>query len=193
MGRKFLAAKENLVEALSRLAKEKHLTLFSLVNESLEQTLRVEGFKKSLREVIDEYEALAIARETGFIIVMGEGLYSLIEKYYQEDRDGMIKVWYDQGSWYGRILPAQFLEKDGFNALEKFMRTIVWGLSEFTLSKIDNSLILRCIGPRLPESYTHLLAAFLEGLMHSLGYRTQSKDISRGIVFLTFTIGREGS
>jgi hypothetical protein len=188
MGRKFLAAKENLVEALAKLAKERHLTLFSLVNESLEQILRAEGYKKSLREVLDEYEALTIAKETGCVIVMEECLYRLIEKYYREDGESISRVWYDQGSWYGRLLPSHFIAKDGFEALEKFMRTIFWGLSDLTISEIEDGLVLRCIGPRLPESYTNLLASFLEGFIHSLGYRTVNKDVSRGIIFLTFKV-----
>lgn len=193
MGRKLLAAREDLAEAVANLAKERHLTLFSLVNESLEQTLRAEGFKRSLRDVVDEYEALNIAKETGYVLVIEETLYALIERYYREDREGIIKAWYDQGAWYGKVLPAHFMGRDQVEALERFMRTILWELSDFTLSKLKNGLALRCIGPRLSESYTSLLAAFLEGLMHSLGYKTLGKDVSRGIILLTFRGQAQGS
>lgn len=185
MERKFLAARKDLVEGVAKIAKDKHLTLFALANEALEQTLRADVFKRSLREVVDEYETMTVARGTGHVILAEGLLYPLIERCYGEDEERLEKAWYSQGAWYGTILPAQFMGRNPTEAVENFMRTILWGISDFVFSKGPNGLTVRCIGSRLSASYTSLLAAFLEGMMHALGYATVRKDVSRGIILLT--------
>ncbi len=185
--RRFLAAREDLVGGVSSIAKDRHLTLYGVVNEALQQVIRVEAMKRTLNEVVDEYMVVKTAKETGSIIVAEELLHPIVEKAYAREREPILKAWYEQGLWYGKIFPTQFPNQDPLRVLEKVMQTLIWGTSDLAVSRERDGPVLRCIGPRFSQAYTVLLATFLEGMIHAQGYQTMNKDVSRGVILITFS------
>jgi len=181
--RGFLAAREDLVKKLSELVASRHQKLFGVVNEILEQALRVYGFGKSLSEVVDEYEALMVGRKAGYVLVAQGLLYPLVEGAYLRQGNKLEKAWYEHGVWLGSYLSARFGAED-LEKLEKVMNVLLWEASEFKLTKNGDKVTLRCIGSTIPPSYTSLLASFLEGVMNAYGLTAVRKDVSRGVVIL---------
>jgi len=183
--RGFLAAREDLVKRLSELVVSRHQKLYGVVNEILEQALRVYGFGKGLDEVVDEYEVLMTGRGAGYVLIAQGLLYPLVEKAYLERGERLTKAWYDNGVWLGNYLSAKFSD-GGFRVLERVLRALLWGASEFRLSESEGGMSLRYISPTSPLSYTTLLASFLEGVMSAYGQATVKKEVSRGVVIIDF-------
>lgn len=186
MKRKFLAASEELVSRVSKMAKSKHLTLFGVVNEALEQVLRAEGMGKRLPEILDEYSIVKMAKEAGSLLITEDLLHPILDEAFERRRDDLMKSWRETGQWFGRFFSVQFPDRDRIEVLDKVARTLIWGASDVTVSRRGGSFALRCIGPRLGSAYTFLLASFVEGLVEAFGYSVVERDVSRGVIFLTF-------
>ena len=188
--RRFLAARSDLVEQVSAIAKGEHKTVYGVVNEALEQFVKAEGMGRSLAEVIDEYSVLKKAREIGSVIIMAEGLwYQMLESVFEGSKDSLIKAWYNTGLWYGKYFAAEFLGQEPFKAVEKVLKVLLWGASDLAVIRSEDQVMVRCIGQKFPLSYTMLLASFLEGIGNALGYKTVGKDVSQGVILIAFKQG----
>ena len=196
--RSFLAARKDIVQRLSEIAKAKHLTLFGLVNEALEQMIRVNLVNKNLKDIVDEYEVIALAKNTGSLILLGDLWQPLIVKS-QEAGEGTLateRAWHEAGHWYGRLIKTEFSEGDRLETLGNALRVLLWGSSDFSVTRNKGTILLRCIGPRFPQPYTELLAHFLEGIFSAYGCALAKRDVSRGVIMLMFELrkplGEEG-
>jgi hypothetical protein len=186
--RKFLAAREDVVDRVSQIAKLKHLTLFGLVNEALEQMAKAHRLNRSLSEIIDEYEILNLAKSTGSVILPGDLWRLMLESVGKRNVNDLLKAWHETGRWYGTMVQAQFSSEDKFKAAERVLKTLLWGCSDLAITRGGDSVLLRCIGPRFSQFYTNLLASFMEGMLSSYGYSAVKKDISRGVIILTLKV-----
>ncbi|KPV63081.1 MAG: hypothetical protein AOA65_1475 [Candidatus Bathyarchaeota archaeon BA1] len=186
MRRGFLAAREDLVKSLSELVVDRHQKLYGVVNEILEQALRVYRFGKDLAEVVDEYEVFMAGRGSGYMLIAQGLLYPILERAYLERGEKLVKAWFENGVWLGNYLSAKFGE-GGFKKLERVLRALLWEASEFRLTEGDGGVSLRYISPASPLSYTTLLAPFLEGVMSVYGQVTVKKEVSRGVVIIDFS------
>lgn len=173
--RKMLAAREDLVDRISEIAKKRG-TLYDFVNEILQEAIRADSLGVSLREVIDERGVLRDARDSGFILVPARLWYDLVDRAYAYlGEDWMRDLWYECGQWYGKY----YGDLDTFSAAVK---RLFWDLSEFDLSVEKEYLVVRCIILNSSYSHAYLLGKFIEGALDIYGYELQSEDVSRGVV-----------
>ncbi|RLI25480.1 MAG: hypothetical protein DRO52_03970 [Candidatus Hecatellales archaeon] len=187
MNRKLLAVRADIAEKLSEMAKRKNLTLFSLVSEALEQLLKAENRGESLQKICENHQTISAARKAGFILIPESLWISLIEKNFKSEGKAMAQAWREAGEWLGHYFKTIDPELTPQSLAERLVRGILWSISEFTVSQGDDGTItMKCIGFRCPPTYTTLLASFLTGLMEALGYSLKSKEISKGIILLSF-------
>ena len=66
--RKTFAAREDLIERASQVAKEKGYSFYAFLNENLQQTLQAEELGVSLRILIEERGLLKAAKEASFVL-----------------------------------------------------------------------------------------------------------------------------
>jgi hypothetical protein len=52
------------------------------------------------------------------------------------------------------------------------------------MERMEGRVSVRIISPRFTESYTVLLASFLEGALEAFGYKITDKEVSRGAIRL---------
>lgn len=186
MNRKFLAARDDLVKRLSNIAKSKNTTLYGLVNQILEQAIRANDLGDDLSETIDNHVFIKMARQNGLILIPEKVWYIILEKALDKAGDSLTDVFYDAGLWYGKYFSTVFTGDNTIQKVENALQTILWNVSIFNLVKNKDEIALRCIEPKSTHSQTMFLSAMLEGIMHPLGYSTVEKNISRGIILLTF-------
>ncbi|MFQ6095560.1 MAG: hypothetical protein ACE5NN_05405 [Candidatus Bathyarchaeia archaeon] len=177
--RKMLAAREDLVDKISEIAKRKG-TLYDFINETLREAIRADSMGLSLREVIDERGIVKAGRDSGFTLVPERLWFDIIERGYRRLGVRWLRnLWYDTGRWYGMY----------YGDLDKFkdaMEKIMWDLSEFEISHKDENILVRCISPKFSESYSELFRMFLEGALNALGYRLVDGDVLKGVLNLKF-------
>jgi hypothetical protein len=186
LNRKFLAARDDLVKKLSNIAKSKNTTLYGLVNQILEQAIRANDLGDDLSETIDNHVFIKMARQNGLILIPEKVWYIILEKAFEKASDSLTDVFYDAGLWYGKYFSTIFTGDNTIQKVENALQTILWNISIFNLVENKDKIALRCIEPKSTHSHTIFLSAMLEGIMHPLGYSTVEKNISRGIILLTF-------
>jgi hypothetical protein len=103
------------------------------------------------------------------------------------DEEKHLWKWYEAGQWYGKFLLARF--PDHIEALERLLQVTHWDLDEVRFLRREGVVLIRCISKSLSLEETEFVCYFLEGVMHSLGYKTKEKDATRGIILLTFDQG----
>ena len=184
--RNFLAARKDFVVRVRDIAKKKNQTLYALVNEALEQLLRAEEMGIPLPEIVDRYFFVNIAKESGFTLTNESLLFYVLEKVFEEDNESLAGMFYKTGQWLGKYCRVRFSGEDPLRVIEKIVRSLFWEISEFGITKNSDEILVQCIGSRIPSSYTTLLSTFLEGLMHTFEYSTVKRDVSKGIISLTF-------
>ncbi len=184
--RKLIAAREDLVERAMEVARRRNMTFYGLVNEALEQLMRVDEMGTTLKEVVDAYEILDVVKRDGFIIVVEGLLYDVVEEAVKVDERRAMKRWYEVGQWYGKYYAAR-QPNDPLEALVKALRALTWGVADLHVMKDDNGdVIIRCASRRFPSAYTELLNAFMDGAMHPLGYKVKRQERTKGVIMVEF-------
>jgi len=177
--RKMLAAREDLVDKVSEIARDRG-TLYDYVNETLEEAIRANSLGLLLKEIIDERWVLESAKDAGFTLVSERLWYDLVERAYQHwGKRWMKDLWYETGQWYGRYY-------GDLNKFRDVIKSIVWDLSEFEITSEDGALIVRCISPKFSPSYSDLFSKFLEGALKVFGYELTGGDVLKGVINLRF-------
>jgi len=182
--RKVLAAREDLVDQILEIAKQKNLTVFGITNDALKQVIRAEEMGLTLRDVVDHYEAIKTAREAGFILAIESLWYDVVNRAYQREGDRMLKKWYEAGQWYGKYYMVK--NQHPIKAFKKDVYMSIWDVSELSVTDVGDNVLVRCISPRFPLSYTRLFSSFLEGVFNVFGYKCVERDISKGVIRLSF-------
>ncbi|MCC6013245.1 MAG: hypothetical protein LM593_02655 [Candidatus Verstraetearchaeota archaeon] len=177
MKRKFVAARADLVEKISELAKKSGRTMFSILNEALDAFIKAKEKNKDLYSVLEEVSIIEIARSAGMIFVPEVAYDSIIGNNNFED------YWKNSGQLFGK-----YLEINGFKELKDIEKAIKEIIGEDIDITISNNKIV-CICPRLMESRLRDIASFLEGVITNFGFNVLGKEISKGIVVMRIKKG----
>ncbi|MDH5810989.1 MAG: hypothetical protein QXP73_02315 [Candidatus Methanomethylicaceae archaeon] len=178
MGRKFLAAQENLADRINEIAKERGRTVFSIVNEALSAFIRANEWGKDLTTIIEDAKILEIARNSGMVLIP-EPLHERLMESTSFDSK-MKDYWRSSGIVFGRYLELNNIRD--LKKVERILREVVGVNPDISIS--NERLV--CISPRLGEKRSEAVAIFLEGVMNSMGFGIASREVSKGIIVLKF-------
>jgi len=183
-----LAAREDLVNKVLEITSRKNVKLYGMINDTLELVIRADDMGLSLEEVVDQYGIVKAAKDAGFVPMAESLLYDIIEKVFHTDKNWIIKKWYESGQWYGKYYSVR-LPQDPLKAFKKDILSFTWNASELSIteSEDEGGMVVQCVSPRFPLSYTNLFSAFLEGALNSFGYECVKKRVSKGIIRLSFS------
>lgn len=187
--RKTFVAREDLLNGLSRIARERGFSLYDTVNEIFELVLRAEGVGMDLKSVILQHERIKMARDMGFILGLESLWYEVADLAYEKAKERALKSWFEAGIWFAK----RYIGKgsvDAFSVFQKDLLTFTWNVPEFVVEKGENEVLIRVISPRFSESYTFLFSAFLEGALEAFGYRVAYREVGRGTIRLE-AVGKE--
>lgn len=182
--RKTFAARGDLLDRLSKIASEKGYSLYALVNEVFEMFLRVEEANINFREVLECYAAVKRAREVGFILELESLCYDMADLAYRNAKSEAVRRWFEAGVWFAKRYSASTAEGDFWESFSRDLKTLLWNIEEFEVNGGGNKVSVSILSPRFSEAYTVLFASFLEGCLAALGYKSTSKEIFRGRIFL---------
>ena len=185
-GKKLIAAQSNLVQKIARIAKIKGITVYSFVNEIMEQAIQAEEIGRSLKEVVELHKLTEIEKQTGAVLIPREILNILIQKVFEEDSKSLTDMFYKTGEWLGKYCKVRFSGENQLLTIEKMVKNLFREITDFDITKNSDEILVQCIGSRIPNSYTTLLSTFIEGIMHTFEYSTIKKDMSKGIISLKF-------
>lgn len=154
------------------------------VEEALRQAVKADGMGYRLEQVAELLEVLQAQRVLGGAFVPLDVLNYLTSKAYKDEWEHLQAKWYESGRWHGRYLKERF--KDPVQALKIFLEASRWDLGEVEAKQGANTVKLRCVSTVLTMEGTVLLAKFIEGAMHGMGYQTEKADYVKGMITLEF-------
>jgi hypothetical protein len=181
--RKMLAAREDLVDRINKIADKNGLTLFGLTNSLLESSIDMDNMGGSLREAVDNYATIKAVRDASFTLVLESLLYDTVDLAFQQAKEKASTIWYEAGVWMARQYAMRGTD-DPIILIGKDVKAFSWNAPEFRIEKHQKEISIRVLSPRFSESYTVLFTCFLEGILETLNYEIKFKEIGRGNIRL---------
>jgi hypothetical protein len=181
ISRKTFAAREDLIKSAGEVAKKKGFSFYAFMNEILQLTLQAEEMGVSLRSLIEERGLLKAAKEASFVLGLESLWYEMADIACEKAKRKTLNSWVDAGAWLAkRYVSSGF--KDQFQAFKSDLQAFTWNVSELDIEENKDEVSIRIISPKFSESYTFLLAAFLESALTTFGYSRFNKDVTRGTI-----------
>lgn len=177
--RKTFVAREDLMKRLREMAEQRGYSLYEMVNEVFELTVKAEDADVNLRNAVEERGVLKTAKETGFILCMESLWYDMTEFAYKKAKGKTLKSWFNAGVWLAKRYVTSEI-KDSFEAFKRDLEAFTWNAPEFNREKTEKEVSIRIISPRFPESYTLMYLAFLKGALETFGYKIVDKEVAKG-------------
>lgn len=187
---KLLVVPAEVVDRLKEIAVKRRVSLSSYVTYILEETLRAEEMGVTLGEALDLYRLIEIQRGAGVLQAPRPGLDLLLSDAYRERGEELKKVWFEAGKWYGEYLRTRLEGENPIVFMEEALRRH-WNLDEVSFRVDDLGLSITLVSFNLSKEGTELLASYVSGAMHSLGYLEEGSSILRGLARMRFRRSRE--
>jgi len=181
LGRKTFAAREDLIERASEVAKKRGFSFYAFINEILQLTLQAEELGINLRGLIEERGLLKAAKEAGFILGLENLWYEMVDITCEKAKRRALDCWVESGEWLAKRYISSGV-RDPFLAFKFDFEAFTWNASELDVETEKDEVTIRIISPKFSESYTFLLAAFLESALKTFGYARFNRDVTRGTI-----------
>ena len=181
--RKTFAARQDLIERASKLAKKKGYTLYAFINELLMLAFEAEELGVSFRILLDERGLLKAAKEASFILGLENLWYEMADIAHDKAKRMALNTWVEAGEWLAKSYLSSGI-KDPFYAFKRDLEAFTWNASEFDFEEEKDYVSIRIISPRFSEAYTFLFAAFIESALKTFGCSRFNNDVSRGTIRL---------
>jgi hypothetical protein len=180
---RLVSVPEDLIQAISRLAREKGASTGKLVEDALRQTVRITETGYDLKQLTDFFNVVQAQRVLGGVFVPSSVLDFLTETVYTSQKEQTETKWYESGQWNGKYLKERF--ENPVEALGTFLRLSRWDLNEVEAKQDDGGNIkIRCVSTVLSTEGTELLCKFIQGLLNGMGYTIEKTDCIKGMLIL---------
>ena len=174
----------DLIKEIKAISRRRGESLSLFVSEVLRLALKANSLGYSPREAAEFLEIMQAQRNLGGAFVPVDVLTYLNSKACGTEEDQLKTKWYESGKWHGKYINEKF--KNPIQVLKKFLEATRWDLSEVEVRRDKNTVKFRCISTLLTGEATELLAKFIEGAMHSMGYQTDKSEALKGMILLGF-------
>lgn len=182
--KKLVYVSEDIINEVLRIARRKGTFISRFIEDSLMQAVRLENMGYSVEEAAEVFEVIRALRTLGGIFTPQEILECLTRETCKTNED-FFRKWHDAGVLYGKYLKERF--QDPLLKLRKFLEVVRWDLNEVDIKYDRNLIKLRCASSTHNHELTETLARFIEGVMSGLGYRTQKREVMKGLILMEFT------
>lgn len=104
MTRKLLAARSDLVDELSKIAKARNQTVYGFLNNVLEQALKLHRIDAKIEDAVNSYMVVKNLKNLGFIPLPEDLAYKALDSIIKKNT---VDAFFKLGEWYGKVLGAQ--------------------------------------------------------------------------------------
>jgi hypothetical protein len=185
-GKKLVYVNSNLVDSVAKASHERGETISKFFEDALTHAIKVASMGCDLKEFGQFFEVLYAQRILGGAFVPLDVLNFLTTVTFKHSRGALSDVWFDSGVWHGKYLKERFV--DPVLSLEVFLTASRWDLSEVEVKRFGDVTRVRCVSTVLSEEASQVLSRFVEGIMHSFGYKLQKNDVMKGMIILEFSV-----
>lgn len=174
----------DLVEDVKEISRRRGESLSLFVSDVLKLALKANSLGYGPKQAAEFLDVMRSQRNLGGIFVPSDVLEYLNSAACETESDQLKMKWYESGKWHGKYIQEKF--KDPIQTLRNFLEATRWDLSEVEVQNNQGTIKFRCISTLLTGEATDLLSRFIEGAMHSMGYKTHKSDAMKGMILLDF-------
>jgi len=175
---------EDLLADVTEASRKRGESLTMFVEETLKQAVTANHLGYSREQATETLQVMHAHKILGGTFVPLDVLNYLTTKAYETEKEELQTKWYESGKWNGKYVKEKF--EDPIQALKSFLQATRWDLNEVEVKQNKSTVKLRCVSTTLTTEATELLSKFIEGAMHSLGYKTKKSDTLKGMIVLEF-------
>lgn len=190
-GKRLVYVPEALLEDVVRASRRRGESMGKFVEEVLRQAVKANHLGYGPEQAEEFLEVMQAQRILGGAFVPLDVLNYLTSKAYKDEPEQLQTKWYESGKLHGKYLKEKF--ENPVQAFKAFLEATRWDLNEVEVRQEKNTVKLRCVSTVLTGEATELLAKFIEGAMHSIGYQTEKSDYIKGMIVLEFNAGSNTS
>jgi len=182
-GKKLVSVSEDLLDAAAKVSREEGLPMGKLVENLLEQALKVNKLRYRSDEMGDFFNVLHTNKILGGLFVPTDVLDFMIEQC-GVDNAKLQNLWLESGKWTGRYLTEK--STDPIAAFGRFLKFSRWDLNEVDIKSSNNTVKVQCVSTVMSLESTTMLAKFIEGALAGIGYKMASSDCLKGMLIMHF-------
>jgi hypothetical protein len=182
-GKKLVSVSEDLLDAAAKVSREEGLPMGKLVENLLEQAIKVNKLRYRSDEMGDFFNVLHTNKILGGLFVPTDVLDFMLERCGVENEQ-LQSLWLESGKWTGKYLMEK--STDPIAAFARFLRFSRWDLNEVDIKSASNSVKVQCVSTVMSLESTTMLAKFIEGALVGIGYKMVSTDCLKGMLIMHF-------
>jgi hypothetical protein len=186
MYRSTLSVNGELAKELLSLARERRMTLFSLTNQILENSITLMKMGFDIQNLKDLISILKILKDLDVAVIPSDFLDKLLVKLYKVDPDELLRSFKQVG-----LEMADYLRLEA-PTIEKLMTlaqvlTMLFPLKRVGFRRLDhNSYELSAVGVGGTMESTMCVYSFVEGVLEKYNMEIFEKNIGRGLLTVRF-------
>ncbi|MEM1936581.1 MAG: hypothetical protein QXX49_00685 [Candidatus Caldarchaeum sp.] len=182
MVRASLAVDAEIAEALSRVAEEKHMTLYSLTNQLLKMSVDLLRENFEIQDIKNLIKAYWVLRDVDAVVLPSDFMDSIIADLYSKDRESLLKKFKQLGQDVGKYLKVYAETVDGLLQLAGIVSKF------FPLKKLDvkytskgvYEVALIGVGGRIES--TQCVFEAMKGVLEEYGLKILDHSLAKGLI-----------
>ena len=175
---------EDLIREAMEVARSEGKSLGTFVEESLNLSLSAKKMGYGLKEASELLGVIRANRILGGVFVPLDVFNRIVRVAYKAGGKRFKERWYQSGMLHGKYLKERF--ENPIEAFKAFLEAARWDLSEVEVREEGDTVKIRCFSTVLTKEGTETLLRYVEGALHSMGYKTVKSDHLKGIIILEF-------
>ncbi|MEM4381031.1 MAG: hypothetical protein QXX19_02275 [Candidatus Caldarchaeum sp.] len=182
MVRASLAVDAEIAEALSRVAEEKHMTLYSLTNQLLKMSVDLLKENFDMQDIKNLIKAYWVLRDIDAVVLPSDFMDSLIADLYSKDRESLLKKFKQLGQDVGKYLKVYAETVDGLLQLAGIVSRF------FPLKKLDvkytskDTYEVAVIGVGGRVESTQCVFEAVKGVLEEYGVKILDHSLTKGLI-----------
>lgn len=177
-----MAVDADLAEALSKLAEEKHMTLYSLTNQILKTSLELIRENLEIQDLKNLLTAYFILRDLDAVVLPSDFMDSVIAELYARDKELVLKKFRQLGRDVAKYLKVH---TENFEELLQLARSVG---RFFPLKKLEArytsgkqyELVLVGAGSRIES--TQCVYEAMKGILEEYNVRILEDEVAKGLI-----------
>jgi hypothetical protein len=185
MARTNIAVDEKTADLLADEATRENKSFYALTNEALTAVLRICEYGGSPKEVYPSWRWSRILKDTDAIPLPGGFLEKLMKKVYQNDKDWLLKEWFDEGKRVGSYLHMYAQEFEELIPRVDELQGLL-PVKRVEIERKDEegrvNILVRVIGAGFSLESTSCTEQFVVGILSAFPYKLLSSRVIEGMI-----------
>ncbi|MCL7401254.1 MAG: hypothetical protein LZ168_00490 [Thaumarchaeota archaeon] len=188
MARVSLAVEAEVAQALSKLAEEKHMTLYSLTNQILKTAIELLRENLEIQDLKDLLLGYTILRDLDAVVLPSDFMDSLISELYTRDKELVLKKFRQLGRDVGKYLKVY---TESFEDLLQLAHKVgrffpLKRLESRYISREQYELVIVGVGRRIES--TECVYEAMNGILEEYDVKIIEGEMTKGLIKVKVSI-----